>query len=523
MQTKAILLLLFGLALCACTDLELLPQDKADPNAVLSQEENYEIFLAKLYAGLAVSGQQGPSGASDIQSLDEGFGQYLRALYYLQELPTDEAVIGWSDGGLPELVKQTWSSDNQFIRAMYYRVFYQVSITNEFLRETTPERLDARGIREGFRPTVEGFRAEARFLRALSYWHAIDMFGDVIFYTEESDFGGGAPEEGTRAEIFAFLESELQAIEGQLPEIGAAEYGRVDRGALYMLLAKLYQNAQVYTGQDRNTDAIAVLERVIDSDAYELEEKYADLFKADNDKSEEIIFPIAFDGDFTQTYGGITFLVRASVGGDVMQPEDYGISGGWGGLRTTPSFVGLFPDVTGDTDARAIFFTDGQTMAVTELDKFENGYAVPKFTNVTSTGVAGKDVEFPDTDFPVFRLADAYLMYAESVVRGGGGSMARAVELVNELRERAYGGSGGNIGEAELTLDFLLDERARELYWETHRRTDLIRFGRFTTEGIWAWKGGPLEGTTTKAYLNLYPIPSSETVSNPNLSQNEGY
>ena len=523
MQTQAILLLLLGLSLTACTDLDLLPQDKADPNAVLSQEENYEIFLAKLYAGLAVSGQQGPSGASDIQSLDEGFGQYLRALFYLQELPTDEAVIGWNDGGLPELVKQTWSSDNQFVRAMYYRIFYQVSITNEFLRETTPERLDARGIREGFRPTVEQFRAEARFLRALSYWHAIDMFGDVIFYTEESNLGEAAPEEGKRSEIFAFLESELQAIEGQLPEAGTAEYGRADRGALYMLQAKLYQNAQVYTGQDRNADAIAALEKVIDGDAYSLEEDYADLFGADNDNSEETIFPIAFDGDNTQTYGGITFIVRASVGGSVMNPGEYGIGSGWGGLRTTPTFVGLFPDVTGDADARAIFFTDGQTMEVTELGTFENGYAVPKFTNVASNGVAGKDSEYPDTDFPVFRLADAYLMYAESVMRGGGGSMARAVELVNQLRERAYGGSGGNIGEAELTLDFLLDERARELYWETHRRTDLIRHGTFTTEGVWAWKGGPLEGKTTEAYLNLFPIPSSEILSNPNLSQNTGY
>ncbi|WP_116107277.1 RagB/SusD family nutrient uptake outer membrane protein [Lewinella sp. IMCC34191] len=522
MQTKAILLLLLGLSFTACTDLDLLPQDKADPNAVLSQEENYEIFLAKLYAGLAVSGQQGPAGASDIQSLDEGFGQYLRALYYMQELPTDEVVIGWGDAGLPELVQQTWSSDNQFIRAMYYRIFYQVSIANEFLRETTPEQLDARGIREGFRPTVEQFRAEARFLRALSYWHGIDMFGDVIFYTEENDLGGSAPEEGTRAEIFAFIESELEAIESQLPEIGSAEYGRADRGALYMLQAKLYQNAEVYTGQDRNGDAIAALERVIDSDAYVLEEDYTDLFKADNDRSEEIIFPVAFDGDFTQSYGGTTFLVHAGIGGD-MNAEDYGVNSAWGGMRATPSFVALFPDVTGDTDERAIFYTEGQNREVNNLGEFRDGYAMPKYTNITSTGVAGKDPVFPDTDFPMFRLGDAYLMYAESVVRGGGGSMSRAVELVNELRQRAYDGDAGNITEGDLTLDFLLDERARELYWEMHRRTDLVRFGEFTTSGVWAFKGGVPAGQTTEAYLNIFPIPGSEILSNPNLSQNTGY
>ncbi|MGB3801395.1 MAG: RagB/SusD family nutrient uptake outer membrane protein [Lewinella sp.] len=522
MQNKAILLLFLGLGFTACTDLELLPQDKADPNAVLSQEENYEAFLAKLYAGLAVTGQQGPAGASDIQSLDEGFGQYIRALFNLQELPTEEAVIGWNDAGLPELVQQTWSSDNQFIRAMYYRIFYQVSITNEFLRETTSDRLDARGIREGFRPTVDLFRAEARFLRALSYWHAIDMFGDVIFYTEESSLGGDAPQEGTRAEIFAFIESELQDIADQLPEAGTAVYGRADRGAVYMLQAKLYQNAQVYTGQDRHADAVSALENVIDSDVYSLQEEYADLFKADNDRSEEIIFPVAFDGDFTQGYGGTTFLVHGSIGGN-MTAENYGVNSAWGGMRTTPTFVNLFPDVTGDTDERAIFYTDGQTMNISELGEFSNGYAVPKYTNVTSNGVAGKDPVFADTDFPLFRLGDAYLMYAESVVRGGGGSMARAVDLVNALRERAYDGDAGNITEADLTLDFLLDERGRELYWEMHRRTDRIRFGQFSTAGIWAFKGGVPEGRTNEAWHDLFPIPSSEILSNPNLDQNEGY
>jgi hypothetical protein len=508
--------------LSACTDLDVIPEDRISPDVLYADESNYERVLARIYAGLAVTGQEGPAGNADIRSLDEGFGQYIRALYYLQEIPTETVVVGWGDIGLPELVYQTWTSDNPFVRAMYYRAFYQVSIANEFLRETTPERLDSRGIREDFRPTVEDFRAEARFLRAFSYWHAIDMFGGTIFYTEEDPIGGTPPSTRSRTEIFDYILAELDAIEEQLPAIGASEYGRIDRGALHMLRAKLYQNAEVYTGQDRSGEAIADLEAIIDSEAYSLMENYQDLFAADNDRSQEFIFVIPYDGDRTRTFGGTTFLTHAPVGGE-MQAVDYGIDGGWGGLRTTPQFVNYFPDVTGEADERAIFFTEGQTEDVGILSEFGRGYAVPKFTNLTSDGEVGSDLRFADTDFPFFRLGDVYLMYAESVLRSGSGDRARALELVNELRERAYDGSGGDISDEDLTLDFILDERARELYWECHRRTDLIRFNNFSTNGVWAWKGGVQEGRTTEAFRNLYPIPTSEIISNPNLSQNEGY
>ena len=522
MHYRALLLLFLGLGFTACTDLDLLPQDKADPNAVLTQEENYESFLARVYSGLAVTGQQGPAGASDIASLDEGFSNYLRQYWQLQELPTESSVIAWGDAGLPELVYQTWTSDNQFIRAMYYRIFFQVSQANEFLRETTTAKLDERGIREGFRPTVEGFRAEARFLRALSYWHAIDMFGDVIFYTEENEIGGAPPTVRSRAEVFDFLVSELQAIEGQVPGIGAGEYGRADLGAVLMLEAKLFENAEIYAGQDRHADALAALERIINSEAYSLEDNYADLFKADNNTSNELIWSIPFDGQFTQGYGGLTYLTHAPVGGS-MDPVAYGIDGGWFGLRATKGLVNLFPDVTGEVDERAIFYTDGQTLEIDNISEFNQGYAIPKFTNVTSDGVAGSDPRFPDTDFPVFRLGDTYLMYAEEVLRGGGGSRERAVELINAVRERAYDNNAGDITDADLTLDFILAERGRELYWEAQRRTDRIRFDQFSTNGVWPWKGGVPEGRPTSAIYNLYPIPSSEILSNPNLSQNEGY
>jgi hypothetical protein len=185
--------------------------------------------------------------------------------------------------------------------------------------------------------------------------------------------------------------------------------------------------------------------------------------------------------------------------------------------------VNLFPDETGDADGRAMFFTEGQSKEINSLTDFTDGYAVPKYQNVTSTGEPGKNTNFPDTDYPMFRFADAHLMYAEAVLRGGGGSVDRAVNRINALRERAYGNQSGNITEADLTLSFILDERGRELLWEGHRRTDLIRFNQFTENGTWPWKGGVQQGETTSSHRNLYPIPTSQLQVNPNLEQNPGY
>ena len=116
-------------------------------------------------------------------------------------------------------------------------------------------------------------------------------------------------------------------------------------------------------------------------------------------------------------------------------------------------------------------------------------------------------------------------MYAEAVLRGGsGGDKTTAVGYINQLRERAYGNTNGNITAADLTLNFILDERGRELYWEGHRRTDLIRFGQFTSATyLWPWKGGVETGTGVDAHYNLFPIPNTDRTANPNLGQNPGY
>jgi hypothetical protein len=509
----------------ACGDLTVEPKSTVTDATIFNDPASYKSFLAKLYAGLAVTGQAGPDGNADIQGIDEGFSQYVRGYWQLQELPTDEVLIGWGDTGLPELNTQLWSASNVFVTAMYSRIFYQVALANQFLRETTDGKLSSRGASAALKAEVEGYRAEARFLRALSYYHAIDLFGSVPLVDENFDVGG-LPVQKPRAEVFAFVVSELNAIRGSLP-VGStgANYGRASQGAVDMLLAKLYLNAQVYTGTARWADARTAAASVISASQATIDPNFLRMFSADNQISPELIFTVPFDGIRTRTWGGTTYLIHASVG-DNMDPATYGIDGGWYGLRLRPEAVDRYAGGAGGPDLRTSFFaTAGRTKTIANIGSSGQGYAAPKYRNIKSTGGAGSHQTFPDTDFPMFRLADAYLMYAEAVLRAGGSSAdtTTALGYVNTLRTRAYGNTTGNITKAQLTLDFILDERSRELLLEGHRRQDLIRFGRFTDVGVWSWKGGAPGGVTTPSFRNLYPIPSSELSANPTVQQNTGY
>lgn len=524
------ILIIFGLLLTGFTftsclkDLDQEPIIEFTSAKVYKDPANYVKVLAKLYAGLAVSGQQGPSGKADLVGLDEGFSQYTRLYWKMQQLSTDEAVIGWRDGSLPDFHTMTWTSGNEFIRTFFARVYYQIALCNEFIRETTEEKLRERGVAEALANDIKAYRAEARFLRALSYYHALDFYGNIPFVTENDAVGSFFPPQKDRAFIFNYIESELKAIEGDMLAPRAV-YGRADKGAAWALLAKLYLNAKVYTGVEKNTEAITYAKNIINANSYELDAQYGWLFMADNDKSKEIIFLIQSDGLSTRTWGATTFLVNAPIGGS-MKTADFGVKGGWGGLRTTKAFVNKFSqnDIDGKGDVRAAFHTDGQQLEIDDIFTFKNGYAVKKFKNLTRDGKAGSDPtgNHPDTDFPMFRLGDIYLIYAEAVLRGGqGGDKATALKYVNDLRKRA---KGTEVTTNDLTLNFILDERSRELYWEGHRRTDLIRFDRFTTKDyLWPWKGNTKDGKEVGDHMNLYPIPADDIVANPNLKQNSGY
>jgi len=616
---------------CA-TDLDLKPEDdRLTADATFDDPTSYRAFLAKIYAGISLSGQEGPAGNADLAGLDEGFSNYLRLYWKMQELTTDEAVIGWNDGTIRDLHYQNWTSGNEFIRTMYSRILYQVALTNEFLRQTTDTKLEERGVDASLKTEIQNYRAEARFMRALSYWHAMDLFANPPFVTEEDPIGAFLPKQIQRADLFAYIETELLAIENSIIGSRQNDYGRADQAAVWMLLSKLYLNAEVYTGTSKYDEVINFTTKVINAGYSVPSNPYYQSFLADNDMNgtqSEVIFSIPFDGLNTQSFGGMTFLVHAPVGGN-MVPSDYGINGGWFGVRTTSTFVekfnaetldldafnaslgtqsdwGLVGDATingwngpdmelfetatnqyimyanlasgelkfrfnedwgvnfGDNDTdgsledgganipieeagiyvitldldnetysitpfdgdqRALFYTDGQSLEIDDISSFSNGYALEKYRNVDVNGVQGSDStgDHPDTDFPMFRLADAYLMYAEAALRGGGGSLSEAVSYINQLRNRAFDGNIANIDQADLSLDFILDERARELYWEAHRRTDLIRFGQFSTQGLWPWKGNVPQGTTTQSYRDVMPLPASDLGVNTNLQQNEGY
>ena len=514
----------------ACTkDLDQAPDYSANAEVVYSDPAQVQQVLARLYATFAVSGQQGPAGQPDISGIDEGFSNYLRQYWQLQEITTDEAVLGWNDGNLPAVNTITWNADNEFVRATYDRVYYEISLCNEFIRQTSDDNLSRRGISGASATTVRQYRSEARLLRALCYWHAIDLFGGGPFATE-ADAIGTNPQYKSRADLFAYVESELKALDGLDTTNGGllaprAVYARADQATCWTLLTKLYLNAQVYTGTARYNEAVTYANKVLGA-GYTLSPSYANLFLADNNTTaakNEVIFAITFDGQRTKTYGGMTFLVHAPVG-RAISPASVGINGGWGGIRVKQNLTAALTNNTSPTDSRrALLFTQGQNPNVDTLAVFSSGNLSPKYKNVTSTGVAGSDTEgnFPDTDFPMFRLADVQLMYAEAVLRGGtGGTAGTPLAQVNAVRARS-----GSPALASVSLQDILDERARELFWEGHRRTDLIRFGKYTTGYNWPFKGGVQAGKDVEAFRTLFPLPNTDIVANPNLQghQNTGY
>ncbi len=514
--------------------LDLSPVNDLTPAKVYATAAGYKEVLAKIYGTLSITGNQGPSGSPDIAGgLDEGSQvAFIRGFFNCEELPTDEAVVAWNDQTIHDFHNLQWTSADPFLKGIYARPIYNITLINEYLRESTDAKLASRNITGNDATDIKDSRAEARFLRAFNYWVMLDLFGKSTFITEADGIGTFLPKEISRDSLFIYIESELKAIDGSLAPVRTAQYGRVDQGAEWALLARLYLNAKVYTGADRNTDAITYANKVINA-GYSLQPNYAQLFMADNDKrKDEFMFVITCDGLKTQAYGNTTFFIHAACGDD---HNDYGVTGGWNGYRATEAFGNLFPkDGSGNLDSTqdkraASFYTSSYSatpaqMKIPDISVFTNGLHVKKYVNIRSDNgtVSDPTNTYSDVDFPVFRLSEMYLIYAEAVLRGGsGGDPGTALNYVNFIRARA---GATPFTASDLTLQNVLNERGRELFWEGHRRTDLIRYGLLTTgDYIWPWKGGVASGTPVDGKYNIFPVPATNRTANPNLTQNTGY
>lgn len=513
----------------SCTDdldVVLEDDDQFMSEEFFSTPGSYKQALAGVYGNLSLTGANGAE-SSFLQGIDPGTSHFARCWWYLQNLTTDEVVWSYeNDAGTRELNRNIWTSENPILLGMFSRTMAQVALVNEYLRQTSPDKLSARGVNDAALLTeIELYRKEARALRAYAYYVLMDLYGKAPFITENDPLNFGGPEYD-RGELFAYVESEMLALIPDLKPARTNEYGRIDQAFAQMVLAKMYLNAEVYVGQNRYSDCITQLNNVINA-GYTLEANYLDNFKADNHTSTEMIFTLQSDGAVTQNYGATTVMVNGSVGSIEQNGASLGVSsGGWGGaLRIRKQFAQKWDGAGLENDQRNTVISGVRPIDIDDIADRDQGYIVAKYSNISSTGAAGPSTTFVDTDYPLFRLADAYLMYAEATLRGGSGSMDQALAYINALRTRANGGTpGGNIAMGDLTLNFIIDERARELYWEGHRRQDLIRFNRYTGGAYnWAWKGNAQNGIPLSNNFRVFPLHVATLASNPNLTQNAGY
>lgn len=545
--------------------------DKGNINPNVDGTPNITGLYSKCYAGLIMEGND---GKADFTIDNDGKSTLLRNLFNFNEVPTDEAICWWSDGGIADVGYNKFDPGNATLKNLYYRLMSNISYENHFLS------LDA--------AKAETTKyAEVRVLRAYSYFLMLDFFGDPTFidkisaetprqahaYNEKFEEGKSY----TRAELlqmgreflFNWVENELLAAEPDLleakPETDSdPDYGRIDKGTCWLLLSRLYLNAGTYLNNDGQNNpywnkALEYAEKVINSPYALFDDSkmsadakangykpYDLLFMGDNGSngsSCEALLPLLQDGEKTQGYGGSMFYVAALWDATMQTVTDKDAAttaNTWSGMRVRPQFVEKFftdPKVVVNksaseiramnVDDRAILWGKGnsdgdRTLEIGANDKFVKGIATPKWNNnYSTTGSTPHDSYNVDIDFFLFRVAEAYLNAAEAEMHINGENSAKAKGYIDALRNRAHAAV-----RASYTLNDVLDERSRELYCEGQRRTDLIRFNQFGgSQATYKWelKGGSTNGTTFAKTNNVYPIPSSEILSNKNLTQIDGY
>jgi hypothetical protein len=536
-------------------DLDSLPLNERllTSEQIYKDEKGYLGVLAKVYGSLINNAQDGPDRDGDLAGLDVGYSGYTRAIFYLQECATDHVALhAGSSQGSRDFLFVNWNPSTIIIKYAYYRLYMTIGYCNEYLREATDEKLKKRGLYDKMKQDVEVYRAEVRFIRAYCYSMICDLYGSGPFIDETMDVGI-IPKQRTRVEMYDYAVAELESIKDKMKAPGTNVYGRVDRVAAWFLLSRIYLNAQAWVGKNEYQKAYEYAKLIISSGSYPLASDYRHIFLADNHTCKEIIWPMPQDGEFTIHSAGTSWLIKALINGRMSNFYLTGIgTRGFGNARAKTNLIDKFAaadqlfvlnDTWGDkkSDKRAQFFTNGHTKETWRpntafQNDFTNGFAIIKWRNVFKNrqDVATGGTTYSYVDYPMFRTADAYLMAAEAILRGANGTRAEALGYVNELRDRAYlsGNYGsdpsGRITDAQLTLDFILDERSRELYTESIRRTDLIRFNKFTKGYNWDWKGSDgnannFLGKDVDDKFKLYPIPQDEFTVNPNLKQNPDF
>lgn len=516
--------ILFTMGLTSCVgDLNVEPQDETKKMELVSKEE-YLQDLAGCYYGLVKEGgiNTGATG---------GEGVYTRLIFNMQELCSDECVIAqnWNDAGIDEMVYAIPGSDNHWVEDMYARLLAHIAICNQFLK-------DINNAGEFFSEAeIQEMKAEVRVLRDLAYYNMIDLWGRGP-WTDEGSTVGATPPTYDRQQLFDAVVSDLLEAIPLVNPASQQEYGRVSREAGYALLAKLYLNAEIYIGKGMWQECVDACQNIINS-GLTLCPDYKYLFCTTNERhvasstygvANELIWVVPENDITMQCWGGTTYL---SVGAySSSMPAELktrlACSGGpWQGPHMRPETVNNFTD---PDDQRALFYGEMFNLNLESLvawgDEGTDGYMCIKYTYTTEDDYyneAGKMSanDFNSTDTPIFRLADIYLMMVECEINGAtvsGGSM----QYLQAVQKRA-GIADANISKTLPTKRELLDERNRELYWESHRRSDMIRLGFYTgTAYNWQWKGGIYEGTSIPENRKLMPIPPAYVST---LGQNPGY
>jgi hypothetical protein len=515
--------------------------DVENINPQQTDTPNNDALFTKVYSNLVLTGQTGPNGNGDIDDIDEGTSSLIRQLWNANELPTDEAHCIWGDAGIPEFNHNAWGDVHPMMQALYYRLYFGITIANYFLQETEGTT-DADVITQ---------RAEVRFMRALYYSYLMDLYGNVPMITTVTK--ELAPQMA-RADLFKWIEGELKDVigEGSGNEVmkdpaQKVAYGRADKAAAWLLLSRNYLNAEVYTGTPQWQLAKDYAQKVLTDGTYDLlttgkggYSAFQTLFMGDNDTNgaqKEIILPAIHDGLRTQTWGGCLFVIASVADEDMMKAYPYGSTEKWGGNRCRKEFVKKFfpaggynasgtpvQNTVAGKDDRALFFTNGHSLSITKESDFKKGFAYQKFSNLHADGSQCKHTQFVDTDFPMLRAAEAYLNIAEADARLNGGTCGTdGLNAIKAIRTRAN--CGTNPAPTTFTLDDICDEWSREFAYEGRRRMDLIRFGKFGGQANykWEWMGGQENGMMFDKHLNIYPIPLSDLTANKNLKQNDGY